>query len=50
MMPSCDQTGVPGFIGLTYFHLDDVGFAALMSFRILLRFSRASPRVRNLSR
>src|SRR5438132_5318338 len=41
MMPSCDQTGVPGFVGLTHFHSSATsGSASLMSLRILLRVSR----------
>src|SRR5207253_4323052 len=45
MMPSCDQTGVPGLVGLTHFHSSTTfGSASLMSFRILLRVSpRQSP-------
>src|SRR5205807_4751155 len=45
MMPSCDQTGVPGLVGLTHFHSSTMsGSAALMSLRILLRVSpRQSP-------
>src|SRR5439155_13940428 len=40
MMPSCDQTGVPGFVGLTHFHSSTTsGSASLMSLRILLRVS-----------
>src|SRR5205807_6202028 len=46
MMPSCDQTGVPGLVGLTHFHSSTTsGSACLMSVRILLRVSpRQSPR------
>src|SRR5262245_62017872 len=34
MMPLCDQTGVPGFVGLTHFHSSMIsGSAALMSRR-----------------
>src|SRR5437588_12993432 len=37
MMPSCDQTGVPGLFGFTHFHSSTTsGSAALMSLRILL--------------
>ena len=45
MMPSCDQTGVPGLVGLTHFHSSTTsGSASLMSLRILLRVSpRQSP-------
>src|SRR5207344_419053 len=45
MMPSCDQTGVPGLVGLTHFHSSTTsGSAALTSVRILLRvFPRQSP-------
>src|SRR4029453_4336162 len=45
MMPSCDQTGVPGLVGLTHFHSSTTsGSAFLMSVRILLRvFPRQSP-------
>src|SRR6266545_4291422 len=45
MMPSCDQTGVPGLVGLTHFHSSTTsGSAFLMSVRILLRVSpRQSP-------
>src|SRR5438045_5919357 len=45
MMPSCDQTGVPGLVGLTHFHSSTAsGSACLMSLRILLRVSpRQSP-------
>src|SRR5438034_9905972 len=44
MMPSCDQTGVPGLVGLTHFHSSTTsGSACLMSVRILLRvFPRQS--------
>src|ERR687898_2097073 len=44
-MPSCDQTGVPGVVGLTHFHSSTTsGSASLMSARILLRvFPRQSP-------
>src|SRR3954469_17402108 len=44
MMPSCDQTGVPGLVGLTHFHSSTTsGSAALMSARILPRvFPRQS--------
>src|SRR5712671_4893366 len=45
MMPSCDQTGVPGLVGLTHFHSSTTsGSACLMSLRILPRvFPRQSP-------
>src|SRR5579862_4388884 len=45
MMPSCDQTGVPGLVSLTHFHSSTTsGSASLMSVRILLRVSpRHSP-------
>src|SRR5437588_6749974 len=45
MMPSCDQTGVPGFVGLIHFHSSTTsGSASLMSLRMLLRVSpRHSP-------
>src|SRR5438445_3074159 len=45
MMPSCDQTGVPGLLGLTHFHSSTMsGSASLMSLRILVRVSpRQSP-------
>src|SRR6266851_3361035 len=45
MMPPCDQTGVPGLVGLTHFHSSTTsGSAFLMSLRILLRVSpRQSP-------
>src|SRR5437762_11042305 len=45
MMPSCDQTGVPGLVGFTHFHSSTTsGSASLMSWRILLRVSpRQSP-------
>ncbi len=45
MMPSCDQTGVPGLVGLTHFHSSTTsGSAFLMSVRILPRvFPRQSP-------
>src|SRR2546430_13397149 len=45
MMPSCDQTGVPGLVGLTHFHSSTTsGSACLMSVRILPRvFPRQSP-------
>src|SRR5438093_1300089 len=45
MMPSCDQTGVPGLFGFTHFHSSTTsGSACLMRFRILLRVSpRQSP-------
>ena len=45
MMPSCDQTGVPGLVGLTHFHSSTTsGSASLMSLRILPRvFPRQSP-------
>src|SRR5436853_293123 len=34
MMPSCDQTGVPGFVGLTHFHSSTTAASAsLMSLR-----------------
>src|SRR6266550_6264340 len=46
MMPSCDQTGVPGLVGLTHFHSSTTsGSASFMSLRILQRVSpRQSPR------
>src|SRR5438105_15900825 len=45
MIPSCDQTGVPGLVALTHFHSSTTsGSASLMSLRILLRVSpRQSP-------
>src|SRR5205823_14551976 len=45
MMPLCDQTGVPGLVGLTHFHSSTTsGSASLMSQRILPRVSpRQSP-------
>src|SRR6266536_2867287 len=45
MMPSSDQTAVPGLVGLTHFHSSTTsGSASLMSVRILLRVSpRQSP-------
>src|SRR6185369_15578202 len=45
MMPSCDQTGVPGLVGFTHFHSSTTsGSAFLMSVRIRLRvFPRQSP-------
>src|SRR5450759_2756911 len=45
MMPSCDQTGVPGDEGLIHFNSSTTaGSASLMSLRILLRVSpRQSP-------
>src|SRR3954449_11097152 len=45
MMPSCDQTGVPGLVALTHFHSSTTsGSACLMSVRILLRVApRQSP-------
>src|SRR5438067_7985095 len=45
MMPSCDQTGVPGLFGFTHFHSSTTsGSASLMSLRILPRVSpRQSP-------
>src|SRR6266581_6478164 len=45
MMPSCDQTGVPGLFGFTHFHSSTMsGSASLMSLRMLLRVSpRQSP-------
>src|ERR671918_1849095 len=45
MMPSCDQTGVPGLVGLTHFHSSTTsGTASVMSLRILLRvLPRQSP-------
>src|SRR5437763_9317393 len=40
MMPSCDQTGVPGLVGVTHFHSSTTsGSASLMSLRIRLRVS-----------
>src|SRR5205807_2601580 len=44
MMPSCDQTGVPGLVALTHFHSSTTsGSAAWMSLRIRLRvFPRQS--------
>src|SRR6266704_3496279 len=42
MMPSCDQTGVPGLVGLTHFHSSTTsGSASLINLRIV---SRVSPR------
>jgi hypothetical protein len=45
MRPSCDQTGVPGLVGLTHFHSSTTsGSAALISLRILPRVApRQSP-------
>src|SRR5436305_11200495 len=45
MIPSCDQTGVPGLGALAHFHSSTTsGSASLMSLRILLRvFPRQSP-------
>src|SRR6058998_1830003 len=45
MMPSSDQTGVPGLVALTHFHYSTTsGSASLMSLRILPRVSpRQSP-------
>src|SRR5438105_7827523 len=45
MMPSCDQTGVPGVLCFTHFHSSTTsGSASLISLRILLRvFPRQSP-------
>src|SRR5436309_1164313 len=45
MMPSCDQTGVPGLVALTHFHSSTTyGSASLISSRILPRvFPRQSP-------
>src|SRR5215813_1993402 len=45
MMPSCDQTGVPGLVGFTHFHSSTtLGSAFLMSERILPRvLPRQSP-------
>src|SRR3954451_9463399 len=45
MMPSCDQTGVPGLVGLTHFHSSTTsGSAYLMSLHILSRvLPRQSP-------
>src|SRR5256885_17050676 len=44
MMPSCDQTGVPGLLGLTHFHSSTTsGSACLMSLRILPRVSPRQP-------
>src|SRR5436190_14388745 len=45
MMPSCDQTGVPGVLGFTHFHSSTTsGSASLMSLRTLPRVSpRQSP-------
>src|SRR3954452_15801971 len=44
MMPSCDQTGVPGLVGLTHFHSSTTsGSASLMSRRTLLRVSPRQP-------
>src|SRR5881397_3166123 len=45
MMPSCDQTGVPGLVAFTHFHSSTTsGSASLMSLRIRLRVSpRQSP-------
>src|SRR6266516_8053234 len=43
-MPSCDQTGVPGLVGLAHFHSSTTsGSASLMSLRILLRVSPRQP-------
>jgi hypothetical protein len=44
-IPSCDQTGVPGFVGFTHFHSSTTsGSASWMSLRILLKVSpRQSP-------
>src|SRR5262249_58872092 len=39
-MPLCDQTGVPGLVGLTHFHSSTTsGSASLISLRIRLRVS-----------
>src|SRR5689334_6301774 len=45
MMPSCDQTGVPGLFALTHFHSSTTsGSASLISVRILPSvFPRQSP-------
>src|SRR6267154_631964 len=45
MMPSCDQTGVPGLFAFAHFHSSTTsGSASLMSLRILPRvFPRQSP-------
>src|SRR5207244_4607675 len=45
MMPPCDQTGVPGLVGLSHFHSSTMsGSASLISLRILPRVSpRQSP-------
>ena len=45
MIPSCDQTGVPGFVGFTHFHSSTTsGSASLMIPRTLLSVSpRQSP-------
>src|SRR5439155_3786657 len=45
MMPSCDQTGVPGLVDLTHFHSSTTSrSASLISLRILPRVSpRQSP-------
>src|SRR5437588_8435731 len=45
MMPSCDQTGVPGLLGFAHFHSSTTsGSASWMSLRILPRvFPRQSP-------
>src|SRR5438067_2096636 len=45
MIPSCDQTGVPGLVFLTHFHSSTTsGSASLISFRILARLCpRQSP-------
>jgi hypothetical protein len=38
MIPSCDQTGVPGDAGFAHFHSSTTsGSASLMSVRLLLR-------------
>ena len=44
MIPSCDQTGVPGFVAFTHFHSSTTsGSACLMSVRILLKVSQRQP-------
>src|SRR5262245_18016397 len=50
MMPSCDQTGVPGLVGLTHFHSSTIsGSASLISRRTCSSvWPRQSPRSRIL--
>ena len=44
MIPSCDQTGVPGFVAFTHFHSSTTsGSASLMSVRIRLKVSPRQP-------